>query len=119
MRGGSCVPTSRSSTKDSASTRRTSARRHGAPCTPCLTRTGIRRPWAYSGGNVRRVRPAPLRKGDVIAVVAPGGPVDPARLARGLARLSAAGFVPETAEGLLERDGDLAGGGRHRGGRVA
>ncbi len=63
---------------------------------------------------MRKVRPGPLRKGDVIAVVAPGGPVDPGRLERGLARLSAAGFVPETAEGLLRRDGYLAGDDGHR-----
>ncbi|HEU5361006.1 MAG TPA: LD-carboxypeptidase [Candidatus Deferrimicrobiaceae bacterium] len=63
---------------------------------------------------MRRVRPRPLRRGDVIAVVAPGGPVDPARLARGLARLTDAGFVPETAEGVLRREGYLAGNDGHR-----
>ncbi|OGP79236.1 MAG: hypothetical protein A2Z13_05775 [Deltaproteobacteria bacterium RBG_16_64_85] len=63
---------------------------------------------------MRRVRPMPLRKGDVIAVVAPGGPVEPARLARGLARLAAAGFVPEAAKGLLDREGYLAGDDGHR-----
>ena len=67
---------------------------------------------------MRNVRPGPLRKGDVIAVVAPGGPVDPGKLARGLARLSAAGFVPETAEGLLRREGYLAGDDRHRAGQM-
>ena len=54
----------------------------------------------------------------MIAVVAPGGPVDPGKLARGLARLSAAGFVPETAEGLLRREGYLAGDDRHRAGQM-
>jgi len=63
---------------------------------------------------MRRFLPRPLRKGDVIAIVAPGGPVDGRRLARGLARLSAAGFVPETAAGLLRREGFLAGNDRHR-----
>ena len=63
---------------------------------------------------MRRILPRPLRKGDVIAIVAPGGPVDRGRLNRGLARLSAAGFVPETAEGLLHREGYLAGDDRHR-----
>ncbi len=67
---------------------------------------------------MRSVRPAPLWKGDVIAVVAPGGPVDPGKLARGLARLSAAGFVPETAEGLLRREGYLAGDDGHRAGQM-
>ncbi|MDH3383157.1 MAG: LD-carboxypeptidase [Deltaproteobacteria bacterium] len=63
---------------------------------------------------MRRILPRPLRKGDVIAIVAPGGPVDRGRLARGLARLSAAGFTPETAAGLLHREGYLAGDDRHR-----
>lgn len=58
--------------------------------------------------------PKPLRPGDPIAVVAPAGPVDPERLSRGLARLSAAGFVPMTAGGLTARDGFLAGGDAHR-----
>ncbi len=54
-------------------------------------------------------RPQPLRKGDVIAVYAPAGPVDEARLLRGIARLSAAGFVPEIADGVLAADGYFAG----------
>ena len=41
---------------------------------------------------MRKRRPLPLRKGDVVAIVAPAGPVDPARLSRGIARLSAAGY---------------------------
>jgi muramoyltetrapeptide carboxypeptidase len=61
-----------------------------------------------------KIRPAPLRKGDVIAIVAPAGPVDPARLSRGISRLSAAGFVPETAKGVLAREGYLAGNDGHR-----
>jgi muramoyltetrapeptide carboxypeptidase len=63
---------------------------------------------------MRRIRPRPLRKGDVIAVVAPGGPVDPGRLARGLARLKALGFVPETPDGLLDRMEYMAGNDGHR-----
>ena len=50
-------------------------------------------------------RPRPLRKGDVIAVYAPAGPVNGLRLQRGIARLSAAGFVPEIAEGILAAEG--------------
>ncbi len=61
-----------------------------------------------------RRRPRPLRKGDVVAIVAPAGPVDAARLERGIARLAAAGYVPETAEGILARDGFLAGNDAHR-----
>jgi muramoyltetrapeptide carboxypeptidase len=59
-------------------------------------------------------KPLPLRKGDVIAVCAPAGPVDAVRLARGIARLSAAGFVPEIAEGVLAAEGHLAGDDEHR-----
>ncbi|RJP23977.1 MAG: LD-carboxypeptidase [Deltaproteobacteria bacterium] len=59
-------------------------------------------------------KPLPLKKGDVIAVCAPAGPVDRGRLDRGIARLSAAGFVPETAEGVLAADGYLAGTESHR-----
>lgn len=62
----------------------------------------------------RRIRPRPLRAGDVIAIVAPAGPVDRERLSRGIQRLSAAGYVPETALGVDERDGYLAGSDAHR-----
>jgi len=61
-----------------------------------------------------RLRPLPLRKGDVIAVIAPAGPVAPEKLSRGIHRLASAGFVPETADGVLEKDGYLAGGDDHR-----
>jgi muramoyltetrapeptide carboxypeptidase len=40
--------------------------------------------------------------------------VDPARLSRGISRLSAAGFVPETAKGVTAREGYLAGNDGHR-----
>lgn len=63
---------------------------------------------------MRRRFPPPLRPGDVVAVVAPAGPVEPGRLARGLSRLASGGFVPETAEGLLAKDGFLAGDDAHR-----
>ena len=59
-------------------------------------------------------KPPPLRKGDVIAVYAPAGPVDEARLLRGISRLAAAGFVPEVAAGVLAADGYLAGDDAHR-----
>jgi muramoyltetrapeptide carboxypeptidase len=57
---------------------------------------------------------APLRPGDVIAVCAPAGPVDAARLARGIARLSGVGYVPEVADGLLAARRYLAGSDEHR-----
>ena len=59
-------------------------------------------------------KPLPLKKGNVIAVCAPAGPVDASRLDRGIARLSAAGFVPEVADGVYASDGYLAGGDAHR-----
>ncbi|MBI5343112.1 MAG: LD-carboxypeptidase [Deltaproteobacteria bacterium] len=63
-------------------------------------------------------KPLPLRKGDVIAVFAPAGPVDPGKLSRGIARLGRAGFVPEIADGVLEKDGYLAGSDAHRAGQA-
>lgn len=63
---------------------------------------------------MRRRFPPPLRPGDVVAVVAPAGPVEPGRLARGLSRLASAGFVPETAEGVLAKERFLAGDDAHR-----
>jgi muramoyltetrapeptide carboxypeptidase len=59
-------------------------------------------------------KPLPLRKGDVVAVCAPAGPVDAGRLGRGIARLSAAGFVPEIADGVLAAQGYFAGDDDHR-----
>jgi muramoyltetrapeptide carboxypeptidase len=64
-------------------------------------------------------KPLPLRKGDVIAVCAPAGPVDAGRLQRGIARLAAAGYVPEIAGGVLAAEGNLAGSDGHRGRQVA
>lgn len=40
----------------------------------------------------RLIKPAALRRGDRVAVVTPSGPVDPARLARGVALLEELGF---------------------------
>lgn len=59
-------------------------------------------------------KPPPLRRGDVIAIFAPAGPVDPRKLSRGVARLAAAGYVPETADGVLTKDGYFAGSDAHR-----
>jgi muramoyltetrapeptide carboxypeptidase len=55
-----------------------------------------------------------LRKGDVIAIFAPAGPVDPKKLSRGVARLASAGYLPEIADGVLSKDGYLAGDDLHR-----
>jgi muramoyltetrapeptide carboxypeptidase len=59
-------------------------------------------------------KPLPLREGDVIAIFAPAGPVDPKKLSRGVARLASAGYVPEIADGVLSEDGYLAGDDGHR-----
>ena len=59
-------------------------------------------------------KPLPLRRGDVIAIFAPAGPVDPGKLSRGVARLSSAGYAPEIADGLMSAKGYLAGDDRHR-----
>src|SRR3972149_1859571 len=68
------------------------------------------------GGTMRKA--LPLMKGDVIAVCAPAGPVDASRLDRGIARLAAAGFVPEIADGVLASEGYVAGGDAHRASQV-
>jgi muramoyltetrapeptide carboxypeptidase len=59
-------------------------------------------------------KPRPLRKGDVVAIFAPAGPVDPKMLRRGTARLSEGGYVPEIAEGLFKEKEYLAGDDVHR-----
>src|SRR5512134_2852426 len=61
-----------------------------------------------------RRKPPPLKKGDVIAIFAPAGPVDAKKLSAGVVRLVSAGFIPRTARGLLEEDGYLAGDDGHR-----
>ncbi|MEM6457657.1 MAG: LD-carboxypeptidase [Acidobacteriota bacterium] len=53
--------------------------------------------------------PPPVRPGDRVGVAALSGPVDPARLARGLAALRALGFEVVEAANLRSRDGLFAG----------
>lgn len=55
------------------------------------------------------VRPRALRPGDRVGVVAPAGPVDADRLARGVAELRRLGFEPVVSDGALERRGFTAG----------
>jgi muramoyltetrapeptide carboxypeptidase len=69
-------------------------------------------------GRSAILRPLPLRKGDAIAIVAPAGPVDPRRLSRGTKLLAEAGYVPQVAEGALDRDGYFAGGDARRAAQV-
>ncbi|HEY1374406.1 MAG TPA: LD-carboxypeptidase [Candidatus Binatia bacterium] len=54
-------------------------------------------------------KPAALKPGDKIAVVAPSGKVDDERLKAGIAALERAGFAVETADNILARKGYLAG----------
>lgn len=55
------------------------------------------------------VKPRALVPGDLIAIAAPAGPVDPQRLARGVAELERLGFSVRVAEGVLDRSGFTAG----------
>lgn len=54
-------------------------------------------------------KPAALKPGDKIAVVAPSGPVEDGRLKAGLAALERAGFAVELGENIFARKGYLAG----------
>lgn len=62
--------------------------------------------------------PEALRPGDVIRVVAPSGPLDPAELWRGLAWLRAR-YRVHVSPGVLARDGYLAGDDARRRGELA
>lgn len=53
-------------------------------------------------------RPPPLAQGDRAVVVAPAGPVDPGRLARGVAVLESLGLRVEVGPHVLDRDARLA-----------
>ncbi len=55
------------------------------------------------------VRPERLKKGDVVGVVAPAGPVDPDLLEKGLKTLKRMGLKPLLGEHVLCRRGYLAG----------
>jgi muramoyltetrapeptide carboxypeptidase len=55
------------------------------------------------------MKPRALRPGDLVAVAAPAGPVDAARLARGVAELQSLGFEVRVADGVLDRAGFTAG----------
>jgi muramoyltetrapeptide carboxypeptidase len=53
--------------------------------------------------------PPPVGPGDRVGIAALSGPVDPERLARGMAALEGLGFVPVPADNLASRHGFLAG----------
>jgi muramoyltetrapeptide carboxypeptidase len=54
-------------------------------------------------------KPRALKRGDLVGVAAPAGPVDEARLERGVAELERLGFAVRVADGILERRGFTAG----------
>ncbi len=56
-----------------------------------------------------KLKPAPLKPGDLVAVVAPAGPVDETALASGLKVLENLGFRVRLGESLTARRGYLAG----------
>ncbi len=63
---------------------------------------------------LRAVLPPPVRPGDRVGVAALSGPVDPERLARGLAALAGLGFEPVPAANLAAKSGLFAGDDRRR-----
>jgi muramoyltetrapeptide carboxypeptidase len=54
-------------------------------------------------------KPRALKRGDLVGVAAPAGPVDEERLRRGVAELERLGFAVRVADGVLERRGFTAG----------
>ena len=70
-----------------------------------LTAAGLRRRKSPARDRPQLLRPARLRPGDPVAVVAPSGPVDPARLDAGLAVLRTWGV--EVRETVAVRSSDV------------
>jgi muramoyltetrapeptide carboxypeptidase len=58
---------------------------------------------------VEAIVPKPLESGELVAIIAPAGPVDAARLAQGARVLRDLGFRVRTGAHALEREGYLAG----------
>jgi muramoyltetrapeptide carboxypeptidase len=54
-------------------------------------------------------KPRALKRGDLVGVAAPAGPVEGERLRRGVAELERLGFTVRVADGVLERRGFTAG----------
>lgn len=55
------------------------------------------------------MKPRGVRRGDLVGVVAPAGPVDEGRLRRGVAELEGLGLAVRVADGVFERKGFTAG----------
>lgn len=66
--------------------------------------------------SLQKQKPAALKKGDKVAVVAPAGSMDDEPLKAGAAAIERAGFVVELGENILARDGYLAGAPERRAG---
>jgi len=61
-----------------------------------------------------RIRPAALKPGDTVAIVAPAAAIERDHLERGVDALSACGYRVKVSERVLSRTGILAGGDRER-----
>ncbi len=66
-----------------------------------------------------RTKPAALRPGDTVGVVAPAAAIEPEFLERGVNALAALGFRVKVSKHALSRNGILAGGDRERAGELA
>lgn len=62
----------------------------------------------------RRIKPAALRAGDTVGVIAPAGPIEPDLLEAGCTALRAFGYEPVYLDSIFERDGYFAGPVRRR-----
>jgi muramoyltetrapeptide carboxypeptidase len=62
-----------------------------------------------ASSNLRLIRPKKLKQGDLVGVVAPAGPVDPAHLEAGLGVIRGMGFQPVLGRFVNDRKHFLAG----------
>ena len=67
-----------------------------------------------SSAQPKRVRPAALRSGDMVGIIAPAGPVEPDALEAGCATLLRMGYQPFYLPSLLDRDLYFAGSAERR-----
>jgi muramoyltetrapeptide carboxypeptidase len=69
--------------------------------------------------NQSRIKPAALRPGDTVGVIAPAAAIDAEFLERGVNALAARGFRVKVSKHALSRDGILAGSDRERAAELA
>ncbi|MGD0074906.1 MAG: LD-carboxypeptidase [Candidatus Binataceae bacterium] len=67
---------------------------------------------------IERIRPAALKPGDTVAVVAPAAAIERDHLERGVNALAACGYRVKLSERALDRSGILAGSDRERAGEL-